>query len=238
MKKKVVVVEGLIGGGKTTLTKELGKALGDNTLVLLEPDEKDTNSPHQKNPYLADYYEDPKRWSFILQCHQLQARFRMHQHAQWHVMQGHGHALLDRSYFGDTAFARLQIHQGTMTEREFETYSSIYHAMTASVLLPTVCVRVLLSPEVCVKRVERRMQVEEGRKCESAVTLEYLQALEQEIDHMVDVLRKQGVTIIDMPWDEDRPDTEARSVAVQSLAARINALKPPDFFLDLHRRTL
>lgn len=230
---KVVIVEGLIGGGKTSLSRELAQALGDNTLVLFEPDEKGG-----KNPYLADYYTDPARWAFVLQVHQLQARYRMHLHAQWHAMQGYGHAVLDRSYFGDTAFARLQLKLGMVTQREFDTYTSIYHAMTAGVLLPNVCVRVLVSPKVCNQRISRRMQDETGRQCEEAISLDYLYALDQEIDHMVGVLRQQGVTILDVPWDVDRDSPEARRSAVEGLAERIRSITPPDFFLDLHRRTL
>jgi deoxyadenosine/deoxycytidine kinase len=232
-KPKVVIVEGLIGGGKTSLSRELAQALGDTTLVLFEPDEKDDS-----NPYLADYYEDPARWAFVLQVHQLQARYRMHLHAQWHAMQGHGNAVLDRSYFGDTAFARLQLKQGLMTQREFDTYSSIYHAMTAQVLLPNICVRILVSPETCNRRVANRMKIETGRKCEEAIDLAYLQALDHEIDHMVGVLRAQGVTILDVPWDMDRDTPEARQSAVEGLAARIRGIEPPDYFLDMHRRSL
>lgn len=233
MRGKVVIIEGLIGSGKTTLSRELGQALGPNTLTLFEPDEKGG-----KNPYLADYYGDPARWSFTLQVHQLGARFRMHLQAQWHAMQGFGHAVLDRSYFGDTAFARLQLKKGLMSEREFESYSALYHGMTASVLLPTVCVRVLASPEICNERVAKRMQAETGRKCESAIDLDYLRGLEREIDHMVAVLRQQGVTVLDVPWDVDRDTPEVRSSAVQALASRIAALQPPDLFLDMHRRSL
>lgn len=232
---KVVIVEGLIGSGKTTLSRELGQAL--NALTLFEPDEKESNA-QQGNPYLADYYNDSARWSFVLQVHQLQARYRMHLQAQWHAMQGFGHAVLDRSYFGDTAFARLQVKSGLMSQREFDTYSSLYQAMTASVLLPNVCVRVLASPEVCNQRVAKRMEVETGRKCETAIDLSYLQGLETEIDHMVNVLRSQGVIVFDMPWDTDRDTPETRASAVNALAARIAALTPPDLFLDLHRRTV
>lgn len=238
MKKsgKVVVVEGLIGSGKTTLTRELGEALGENTLVLYEPDEKGGDGG--ENPYLSDYYKDPHRWSFTLQVHQLQARYRMHLQAQWHALQGYGHAVLDRSYFGDTAFARLQLRDGYMSQREFNTYSSIYHAMTASVLLPQVCLRVLASPEVCQKRVQKRMKIETGRTCESIISLEYLQGLEAEIDHMVSVLRGMGVSILDVPWDVGRDTKEIRSAAIDALASRIKSLEPPDFFLDMHRRTI
>jgi deoxyadenosine/deoxycytidine kinase len=230
---KVVIVEGLIGGGKTSLSRELSEALGPTTLVLYEPDEKGG-----KNPYLADYYDDPKRWGFTLQVHQLQARYRMHLQAQWHAMQGAGHAVLDRSYFGDTAFARLQHKLGWVSDREFETYASIYHAMTAQVLLPNVCVRILVSPETCNRRIAKRMKVEEGRKCEKAIDIDYLKDLDHEIDHMVAVLRDQGVTILDVPWDLDRDTSEARRGAIEGLAARIRSIEPTDFFLDRHRRSL
>lgn len=230
---KTVIVEGLIGSGKTTLSRELAAALGDTTLVLYEPDEK-----QDANPYLADYYADPARWGFTLQIHQLQARFRMHLHAQWHAMQGFGHAVLDRSYFGDTAFSRLQHQLGWVSDREYETYTSIYHAMTASVLLPNVCVRILVSPQTCNNRISKRMKTEKGRKCEQAIDLDYLKALDHEIDHMVGVLRQQGVNILDVPWDENRDTPSIRQSAVEGLADRIQAIQPPDLFLDMHRRSL
>lgn len=230
---KVVIVEGLIGSGKTSLTRELGVALGPSTLTLFEPDEKENG-----NPYLADYYGDAARWSFALQTHMLSLRFRMACHAQWHSMQGRGHALMDRSYFGDTAFARLQLQMGLMSQREFATYSNLYHAMTASVLLPTVCIRVLVAPETCNQRIASRMERETGRRCETAIDLDYLRGLEREIDHMVGVLRRQGVAILDVPWDDDRSSPESRRQAVEALAARIQNLQPVDEFLDLHRRAV
>jgi len=232
VRSKVVIVEGLIGSGKTSLSRELGRALGDNTLTLFEPDEK-----QNANPYLADYYQDPARWAFVMQMHLLQARFRMHMHAQWHVLQGHGHAVLDRSYFGDTAFARLQLRQGMMTPREFETYQSIYHAMTASVLLPNICIRVLVNPEVCNHRISRRMETETGRKCEQAIDLSYLRALDREIDQVCQVLKQMGVIVLEIPWEENRPDPTNRQAAVESMARQIMALEPADPFLELHRRS-
>jgi deoxyadenosine/deoxycytidine kinase len=229
----VVTVEGLIGSGKSTLTEELGKALGETTLILKEPDDKDN-----ANPYLSDYYADSKRWSLTMQIHLLAMRYRMHLHAQWHAMQGHGCAVLDRSYYGDTAFARVQRTMGLMSDREFGTYQTIYHAMTASVLHPTICVRILVSPEICNKRIARRMELREGRRCEEAIDLNYLKMLDKEIDHMIAVLRYNGVMILDVPYDVDRDSEEQRSQAVRSLADRVLSIEPPDFFLDLHRRTI
>jgi len=232
-RRKVVIVEGIIGAGKSSLTRELGAALGNDTLIQMEPDEA-----NDANPYLSDFYGDQARWAFVMQVHLLQARYRMHLQAQWHAMSGEGHAVLDRSYFGDTCFARLQLKNGGMTQREFDTYRDIYHAMTASVMLPNVCVRMLVAPEISRNRIESRMSQREGRRCESGIDLKYLMDLDREISHMVAVLRQQGVTVIDMPWDVDRESPEARKMAVDSLAARIAEECAPDSFLDLHRRTL
>jgi deoxyadenosine kinase len=228
-----VIVEGIIGAGKSSLTRELGVALGSNTLIQMEPDEAG-----DANPYLADFYGDPARWALVMQLHLLQARYRMHLHAQWHALSGRGHSVLDRSYFGDTCFARLQLRNGAMSQREFETYKALYHTMTASVLLPNVCVRLLVAPEIAKRRIEARMTERAGRRCESTIDLKYLVDLDREISHMVGVLRGQGVTVMDMPWDVDRESEEQRKAAVQSLACRIAEQDPPDAFLDLHRRTL
>lgn len=229
----VTIVEGLIGAGKSTLALELGQAMGPNTLVLREPDEKGA-----ANPYLDDYYADHSRWSLTMQLHLLGKRFKMHQDAQWHALNKRGPAILDRSYYGDTPFARVQRTLGFMSDREFETYASIYHGMTASILYPTVCIRILVSPETCNDRIAKRMKSEEGRKCETAIDLDYLKMLDKEIDHMIAVLRSQGVIILDVPYDVDRDTPDQRRQAVTSLAARILAIEPADPFLDLHRRTV
>ena len=233
MPGKVIIACGLMGSGKSTLSRELAGALGPETLWLEEPDEKGG-----KNPYLSDYYGNPIRWSFTMQMHLLGTRYRSHLQAQWHAMATDNHAVLDSSYWQDTAYARLQMKQGMMTEREFATYQSIYHAMTASVMLPTVCLRTLVQPEVAQKRIQKRMEKQLGRKCEDVVDLAYLKGLDSEIDHMVGVLRQQGVTILDVPWDVDRENAAQRKASVEGLAARIQSLKPPDLFLDLHRRTI
>jgi len=46
------------------------------------------------------------------------------------------------------------------------------------------------------------------------------------------------VAILDVPYDVDRDTPQQRFQLTSSLAARINAIEPPDYFLDLHRRTL
>ena len=62
-------ISGLIGAGKTTLAKALGKVL--NLPVYYEP--------IIENEYLEDFYRDMKRYSFSFQIYLLNCRFRQHQ---------------------------------------------------------------------------------------------------------------------------------------------------------------
>lgn len=229
----VVIVEGLIGAGKSTLTTELGRALGDDTLVLMEPDEQ-----KNANPYLADFYGDKARWSFTMQAHILGMRYRMQLAAQWHAMCGRGHAVCDRSFYGDTCFARMMNRTGEITDREFETYRVIYQAMTASVLLPSACVRLRVHPEVAADRIRGRAAKRDGRKSELVIDLGYLRALDAEIDATVGVLREQGVRVFEVDWSENRESEADRLAAVRELAGVIAQASPPDLFLNHHRRVL
>lgn len=231
MQNPVVGIEGLIASGKSTLTVELAAALGPNTLVLLEPDEKEN-----ANPYLKDFYADPARWALTMQFALLFQRFNMQLLAQDYVRRGLGAAVVDRTYYGDTCFARLLVKTGQMSQREFETYRSGYHEMTHFVVHPHVIVRMLVDPETALERIRRRIIQREGRAPENVISLDYLRALDHEITRTVDILRHAGVAVIDMPWDVDRETPEQRALAVKSLAARILALEPHDPFLDLHRR--
>lgn len=231
---KVVIVEGIIGAGKSSFSKELAYELGDDTLYLQEPDEKDN-----ANPYLSSFYEKPERWAYTMQTHLLQARYKMHLHAQWHSMTTGKNSVLDRSYFGDTAFAKLQLSMGDMSKDEFNTYQSIYHAMTASVLLPNVCIHLQVEPYVAQQRIIRRMQEQTGRSCEDAIDLQYLKDLKTEEAKVIKSLESQGVRVLTLDWNEDRSDPVLRQGTIKGIATVIQDYQPPgDMFLDLHRRTI
>lgn len=228
----VVIIEGLIGAGKSTFTQALGDALGRDTLILMEPDEE------RGNPYLGDFYADKVRWSLTMQVHLLGMRYRMQLAAQWHAMCGLGHAVCDRSYYGDTCFARMMHRTGDISDREFETYRVIYQAMTASVLLPSACVRLRVSPEVAAERIRRRASLRAGRQVELGVNLDYLRMLDEEIDLTVNVLKGQGVKVIEVPWSTDRSSPADRAASVKEVMQNILTLDTPDLFLHHHRRTL
>jgi len=62
----MIIVEGNISAGKSTLADKLGKLM--NFRVFLEP----TNT----NPYLAKFYEEPTKYALPMQIWLLRQRFR------------------------------------------------------------------------------------------------------------------------------------------------------------------
>ena len=226
----VLIIEGIIGTGKTTFSKILSEEL--KCTWLREPDEE------TGNPYLSKFYEDPKRWALTMQLHLLNIRFRMHKHAQWNSMQSGNNVVIDRSYFGDTAFARLQLKNGTLTEDEFNTYKVCYHNMTSSVLLPQICIYLVSTPEVSANRIKNRMEIQTGRTCENVIELKYLEDLTIEEDNMVNILDQQGVYVLRIPWNDNKSEDEIRLYIKEYIIPSLESYKVPDIFLDLHRRTI
>ena len=96
-------ISGLIGAGKTTLARELGKVL--NLPVYYEP--------IIENEYLEDFYKDMKRYSFSFQIYLLNCRFRQHQQVLWNGTGG----IQDRTLYEDSIFAKVLYEEGNMEER-------------------------------------------------------------------------------------------------------------------------
>ena len=225
---KVIITEGIIGVGKTTFSEALSEHL--NAQWMKEPDEE------SGNPYLRSFYEDSKRWALTMQLHLLNTRYRMHMSAQWCSMQSGKNIVIDRSYFGDTAFANLQFENGTLTEDEFNTYSMSYHNMTSCVLLPQVCVFLDVEPETAQNRVKKRMEIQTGRVCENAISLQYLIDLKKHQDRVIQTLNDQGVNVIKLNWNTDRTKNEIYLIA-KNVADQITDLNQASF-MDFHRRTV
>jgi len=230
---KSIIIEGLIGCGKSSLAEAMGAALGQETLIQTEPDERGN-----ANPFLQDFYREPHRWAFTMQMRLLYMRVRAHQLAQWYVTNTPHWAVMDRSVYGDTAFAHLQLKMKQMTEDEFDTYSGMYHTLTHFLPYPNVCIRLLVSPEKSFQRVQERKEKREGRECESVISLEYLTNLDKEISKTLGVLQQQGVTVLEVPWEKDRPTEEERFEAAKEIVGVIQRKDIRNTFLDLHRRSM
>jgi deoxyadenosine kinase len=167
---------GMIGAGKTTLATALGERL--KLPVYYEP--------VADNCYLADFYADMRKYSFPLQVYLLDARFRQQQRIVWDAAGG----VQDRTIYEDAVFARMLKNSGLMTERDYDTYLSLFNHMSNFMRKPNVTYTSLLAslsnfmakPDVIVfldvspEESLRRIRLRE-RDVESGITLDYLTKL-------------------------------------------------------------
>lgn len=159
--KKFIAVAGNIGVGKSTLTALLSERLGWEVFYEAVAD----------NPYLADFYQDMRQWSFHSQIFFLSRRLRHHRQ----ILDRPGTVVQDRTVYEDAEiFAENLYRQGNMAERDYRTYREMYEAMTLFLPPPGLVVYLRASVPTLLKRIRMR-----GRDYEQRVSAEYLEQLNE-----------------------------------------------------------
>lgn len=212
MESVYVVIQGCIGVGKSTFTQTLADLAGGEALFEPADGEGILN-----NPFLNSYYSDPKRWGYTMQVHLLGCRYRAHMYAQSKCLYKGGFVVADSSYWGDQCFARMLFDDGIMTKDEYMSYMRLHKSMQASLLYPTACISLHASPEICNQRIAKRIEEREGRKCESAISVEYLTKLQAQLDKLENEFVTRGVLTIPLYWDEDKSKEEIAEAAQKVL---------------------
>jgi deoxyadenosine/deoxycytidine kinase len=160
MTKKLIVVAGNIGVGKTSLTERIGARLGWVTGFESVSD----------NPYLPDFYADMKTWSFHLQVYFLGHRARQY----LDLANGPHSVILDRSIYEDAyIFARALHHMDNLTERDYLAYRRLFELVVESLPAPNLLIYLKAPVEVLLQRIQRR-----ARGIETGITAEYLSLLD------------------------------------------------------------
>ena len=159
--KRFVAIAGNIGVGKSTLTALLSEHLN------WEPFFEAVND----NPYLADFYEDMRRWSFHSQIYFLSRRLRHH----WQLLQRANSVVQDRTVYEDAEiFARNLYRQGLMDERDYRGYRELYEVVTTVLPPPDLIVYLRASVPTLQQRIRLR-----GRSYEQDISAAYLEQLDE-----------------------------------------------------------
>ena len=164
MPKRLVVVAGNIGAGKTSLTERIGAWLGWRTEYESVAD----------NPYLPDFYADMHAWAFHLQIYFLGHRAEQYLAAARDPRS----AILDRSIYEDAyIFARALLHMGNMAERDYLAYRRLFDLVMGSLPSPNLLVYLKCPIEVLMERIRRR-----ARNIETGISTDYLSLLDSFYD--------------------------------------------------------
>ncbi|MCY7707212.1 deoxynucleoside kinase [Bacillus safensis] len=156
-KDAVITIAGTVGVGKSTMTKTIADKLGFQTSLEKVDD----------NPYLEPFYSDFQRWSFHLQVYFLAERFK----EQKRIFESGGGYVQDRSIYEDTGiFAKMHADKGTMSEVDYETYTSLFEAMVMTPYFPHPDVLIYLHGDLdhILHRIEER-----GREMETQTDRAY-----------------------------------------------------------------
>lgn len=167
-KRKYVAIAGNIGAGKSSLTTLLGKSFGWKAYFESVDD----------NPYLADFYEDMRRWSFNLQVYFLSSRFKH----QKKLMAMKTSLIQDRTIYEDVEIFAKNLHEmGLMSDRDYNNYCSLFNEMADYLQPPDLLIYLRADVPTLVRQIQKR-----GRDYENTIRIEYLERLNRLYEDWID----------------------------------------------------
>lgn len=196
-----LVIEGVIGAGKTTLARLLAEQL-QGKLVLEQ---------FEDNPFLERFYEDRARWAFQTQLTFLASRFQQQKDLGERDL-FHRLVISDYSFDKDRIFA----HQN-LSGDELQLYETLFSIMEPNVPTPDLIVYLQSSPERLMHNIEQR-----GRDYERDMDPEYIADLHAAYDHYFRTYRKTPLLIvnasdIDFVANDDEFEALARTIVTTDL---------------------
>jgi len=144
-----IVVDGIIGAGKTTVAKMVSEHLNIPMFEELKNDDLENSIEHRM---LNKFYADQSRWSAIIQVMFLNERFRDLKT----IEDSNEFAILDRSIYGDEIFAKTINKRGNMTDDELVIYQELLHNMLEHINPPKLLIYLDVSIDTAMDRIRKR----------------------------------------------------------------------------------
>ncbi|MBI2774422.1 deoxynucleoside kinase [Candidatus Dependentiae bacterium] len=223
------IVEGNIGAGKSTFLKLIEKHM-PQIGIALEPLHN-----WQKKVYgqslLANFYQEPRRWSYSLETFAMICRVREHIREQEHSSKSR---IVERSiYSGHYCFVLTGYQNGFMTDLEWSMYQEWFNY-----LIPQRCkppqgfIYLRTTPEVAYKRIKKR-----NRLAEKNITFAYLKQIHDQHERFLleknDVLQDLvhvPVLILecDTEFENNAEQLNKHLLAVQEFIIKTSAHQNPE----------
>ena len=147
--------------------------------------------PVDSNPYLSDFYLDKEKYGFTMQVFLLNERFAQHQSVVW----GRETIIQDRTIYEDPIFAKMLWEEGMMSDRDYQTYRSLFTNMTNFLHRPDVIIYLDVEVETALHRISKR-----GRECEKSIPSEYLQKLKKGYEDWIKNVGKV-IPVLRLDWN-------------------------------------
>jgi deoxyguanosine kinase len=155
---RYICIEGVSGIGKTSLTKMLSEYL--DALAFFERPEE--------NPFLEDFYSNPRRFAFQVQIFFLLSRYRQ----QMEILQTdlfHEKTVSDYLFAKDRIFAHLNLE-----DRELQLYDRVASLLEPIIPKPDLVIYLQSNPETILAQIRRK-----GRSFEHDISMDYIRSLNE-----------------------------------------------------------
>ncbi len=176
MKNSYIVVEGVIGVGKTTLTRLLQPFF--EAEILLEV--------FEENPFLARFYQDRERYAFQTQIFFLLSRYGQQHEAVPQALE-RGNLVSDYSFDKNKVFARLNI-----AGDELEMYERVQDILAGRIPNPDLLVYLRASVDTLMERITLR-----DRIYERGMDRSYIASLVEAYDRYFDSFHSAPILLLD-----------------------------------------
>jgi len=215
MKKQpnIIVVEGPIGAGKTTLAKTLAEKL-DARLTLEDA---------EGNPFLPKFYADMRKWAFQTQIFFLVSRYQQQLELRERDL-FHPVTVCDYMFQKDLIFARL-----TLSEEEFALYGKLQPLLADRVPKPDLVIWLQADVEVLMSRIRAR-----AARFEAAITTEYIERLVRGYDEFFHRYTDAPLLIV----NANEVDYRQGDVQVDELIEKIKTMESAREYYTPSRRGL
>lgn len=151
-----IVVEGVIGVGKTSLCKLIKEKLGGMSVL----------ENFESNPFIEDFYKAQRTYAFKTQLFYLISRFKQHLELPLPDL-FNSPLVVDYLFEKDRIFATVNL-----DDNEFELYNTVWDVLAPKIKPPQLVVYLQASTDRLLKRIAKR-----SREYERAISREYLEAL-------------------------------------------------------------
>ncbi len=158
MRRQYIAIEGVIGVGKTSLATLLAEHFGAR--LLLEK--------FEENPFLKDFYQNPRQFAFPTQLFFLLNRYRQQQDIPQRDL-FHDILITDYVFAKDRIFASLNLE-----DRELFLYDKIASLLEQDITRPDLVLYLQSSTERLMHNIRTR-----NRDFERSMTEEYIRALNE-----------------------------------------------------------
>ena len=188
--KKIFIIEGNIGAGKSSLLKLIEKSI-PNSIILGEPVTEWKNIGGDN--LLNCLYSEPERWCFTFEVCSMISKIKKLKNA---LKDDSTYIFMERSLYSDKAFHQVSYFLEKIDTKEMLILKDFYNNFKLEYPCPNGIIYINTDVKTCLKRIKER-----GRKEEQGITEEYLKKLG---DQLSTIEYKSPILQIDGNYDQKK----------------------------------